>query len=178
MANTLIVYFSRSGHTQRIAAEIASQTGADLERITEQRSRKGLLGYLRSAREAYKKQVVPIDPTDNDPADYDLVILGTPVWAGHVSSPVRAYVAAHKQKLGRIALFCTQGGSGGPKVLRELAELIGAVPAATLVINEKALKSGAYADEMAKFVKSISPSSVLGESAPGSAERSASASGK
>lgn len=178
MTKSLVTYFSRTGHTQRVATEIATLIGADLEPIVEQRSRKGVFGYLRSGRDAYKKLIVPIEPSKKDPAAYELVVLGTPVWAGSISAPVRAYVAAHKQKLGRIALFCTQGGSGGPKVLRELAELIGAVPAATLVINEKALKSGAYADEMAKFVKSISPSSVLGESAPGSAERSASASGK
>jgi hypothetical protein len=45
---TLVVYFSRSGHTRQVAREIASRCGADLEAIREERGRAGLLGYWRS----------------------------------------------------------------------------------------------------------------------------------
>lgn len=40
--------------------------------------------------------------------DYDLVLFGTPVWAGHVSSPVRACLDAQRNSLRRVAFFCTQ----------------------------------------------------------------------
>ena len=158
----LVVYFSRTGHTQRIAAEIAAATGADLDPIVEQRSRKGILGYLRSGRDAYKKLIVPIEPSTKNPADYEIVVLGTPVWAGHISSPVRAYVAAHREQLARVALFCTEGGSGGTKVLRELAELIDATPVGTLVIDEKELRSGAYAGKLERFLEALPRSMAAG----------------
>src|SRR5262245_20444151 len=44
----LVTYYSRSGHTRRLAERIAQVLGADLEPIVDQRPRAGLLGYLRS----------------------------------------------------------------------------------------------------------------------------------
>lgn len=156
MSGTLVVYFSRTGRTERIALEIAAASGADIERIEERRGRSGLLGYLRSGREAYRKQLVEIEPPSKRPSDYDLVVLGTPVWAGNVCSPVRAYVAAFKGTFKRVALFCTEGGSGAPRVFGDLAELCGLSAIATLVILEKEIKANSYNDKLAQFIESIS----------------------
>jgi multimeric flavodoxin WrbA len=56
---------------------------------------------------------VEIDPASLQPRDYAVVVLGTPVWAGNMSSPVRAYINQHRAEIRNLALFCTQGGSGG-----------------------------------------------------------------
>ena len=54
MSRILVVDYSRTGNTHLVAKAIAHVCGADLERIREVRSRRGLWGYLRSAREAMK----------------------------------------------------------------------------------------------------------------------------
>lgn len=136
MKPVLVVYFSRTGYTQRVAERIARATGADCEPIKERSARTGLLGYWRSAREALRKSAVEIEPATASPRDYALVVLGTPVWAGNMSSPMRAYIAQHKPEFGRVALFCTQGGSGGEKVLRAMAESCGRSPVATACFND------------------------------------------
>ncbi|HSG65696.1 MAG TPA: hypothetical protein VLD39_11880, partial [Gammaproteobacteria bacterium] len=87
--------------------------------------------------------------------NYDLVVVGTPVWAGNIASPVRAYVSARKPHLGRVALFCTQGGSGAEKVLRALAELCGKEPVATLVVNDRAIDDRSYTERLAELVVAI-----------------------
>ena len=46
---TLIVFYSRSGHTRQLAQELVTRCGADLEEIREVRSREGFFGYCRSA---------------------------------------------------------------------------------------------------------------------------------
>jgi flavodoxin len=46
--STLVVYFSRSGHTQQMAREIAQKCGADLEEIRERGAREGAWGYWPS----------------------------------------------------------------------------------------------------------------------------------
>jgi flavodoxin len=139
MARVLVVDYSRSGNTHKVAQAIAAACDADLERLRDARIRGGLRGWIRSAREAWRKVPAPIRPIAHDPEAYDLVILGSPVWAGHVSSPMRRYLQDQADKLGKIALFVTEGGRGGQKALAEMAALAGAVPVATLELREKDL---------------------------------------
>lgn len=155
MKKALVVYFSRSGYTQRIAEEIAARCGAEIERIQDARGRSGLLGYLRSAREALRKRAAEIAPGSARPSDYELVMIGTPVWAGNVSSPVRAYIAAHKSELRRVAFFCTQGGSGGAGVLADMAALSGQPAAANLVLNDRDIDKGLQAMKLRQFLETL-----------------------
>ncbi|GAB2874812.1 hypothetical protein GCM10027277_50050 [Pseudoduganella ginsengisoli] len=53
----LVVYYSRSGVTEKIAQEIASRCGADMDAIREERSRAGPLGFLRSAYECVRRKL-------------------------------------------------------------------------------------------------------------------------
>jgi flavodoxin len=153
--DTLVIHFSRTGYTRRIAEEIAQAAGADLEGIREKRPRAGLAGYFRSGREAWKEIAAEIEPAIHDPRDYRLVILGTPVWAGRLSSPVRAYIAAHKHALPHIALFCTQGGSGAPKVLQAMSDLCGQKPVATAVFTDSEIDRGRYAEKLRTFAAAV-----------------------
>ena len=155
MNHALVVYFSRSGYTRTLAREIAARCGADVEVIEEIRSRAGFWGYLRSGREAMRRQAVDIKSGVRSPANYEIVVFGTPVWASHVSSPMRAYLMAHARHCRRVAFFCTQGGSGAEKVFREMADLCGREPVATAVFNDHAIEQGKYADEIARFVNGI-----------------------
>ena len=155
MPEALVVYFSRTGYTRKIAEELAGRCNADLEAVEDVRPRSGLFGYLRSGREAYRKELIEIRPTVRDPSAYDVVILGTPVWAGHVSSPIRAYLAAHGRTLERVACFCTQGGSGAEKVLAEMAGLCGQEPLASLALNDREIDGGGYAGKLGEFLRAL-----------------------
>jgi flavodoxin len=137
MVKILVVYYSRTGYTQRMAEAIGNACGADVERIRYDGARLGVWGYLRCGREALTKRAVDIEPAAKDPASYDLVVIGTPVWASNISSPVRAYLRRQKAKLRQVALFCTEGGSGGQKVLADMAELCGKQPMASLELTDR-----------------------------------------
>lgn len=158
MDRTLVTYFSRTGRTHRIALEIARMLNADVERIEESRSRAGFFGYWRSGREAYLELPVRTEPSTHDPSGYDLVVLGTPVWAGRMSSPIRAYVNAHAGCFRRVAFFCTHGGTSAQKVFAALARTCGTEPLATLAVTEREIKVGAYADKLHKFVQRLAGS--------------------
>jgi flavodoxin len=151
----MVVYYSRTGHTRTIAEAIAAARSADMEEIVATGSRRGLLGWLRSAREAWLKKPAAINAAKRDPTAYDLVVLGSPVWASSISSPMRAYLVANGAKLKRIALFCTLGGAGGDKTLREMAELCGKEPVATTMVTEQELRSEASHAKVAAFLGAI-----------------------
>jgi flavodoxin len=155
MSPLLIVYFSRSGFTLAIAEAIRRQCGGELERIEEGRSRSGILGYLRSAREALRGAAVEIRPGTLRPRDFGLVVLGTPVWAGHVSSPMRAYLNAHRGELGRVAFFCTLGGSGASKVFAEMTALCQHEPIATLAVTDADIERDRYGGAVKDFAAAV-----------------------
>jgi flavodoxin len=156
MPKVLVAYYSRTGHTRTVALEIAARCDADVEEIRDPTTRRGgLVGYFRCGREALRKELPPIEPAKVDAANYDLVILGTPVWGSHVSSPLRSYVHANAGRFSRIAVFCTQGGNGAPKVLAEVAELAGQRPLATLALTQADVDKARYVERLDAFVAAL-----------------------
>jgi flavodoxin len=155
MSRVLVVYYSRTGRTEKVAEHLADRSGADIEAIGESQGRLGFFGYFRSAREALKRKHAAITPMLHDLGDYDIVLLGTPVWAGHVSSPMRACLDANKETFRRVAFFCTQHGSGAEKVLQEMAEICGRQPEATLIVNDPEIKQCSYGPKLDQFIHAI-----------------------
>jgi flavodoxin len=138
MDRILVVHFSRTGHTDLVARQIAARCHADIEVIEELTDREGVLGYLRSAMEAMLGLRPPIKRGRHSPSDYDLVIVGTPVWFWSVASPVRTWLHRHRRALDNVAVFCTCGGSGHTKVLNDLERLCGHPALARLSLTERA----------------------------------------
>jgi flavodoxin len=155
MAKILIVYFSRTGHTEQVARALAEKLGADIEKIRENRSRRGFLGYWRSGREAMSGKLPKIEPIEHDPAEYDLVLLGSPVWASHPSSPMSAFLAANKDKLKQIACFVTMGGAGADKTMARMADAAGKPALASFAASERDVKSGAWKDGAERFAEAV-----------------------
>jgi flavodoxin len=131
----LIAYYSRTGTTKKLAETLAKELNCDLEEIKTARDRKGPLGYLISGREATLKKSAKILPAAKNPAEYDLLIIGTPIWTFNVSSPARAYLSQNKDRFKKVAFFCTQGGGGHERAFKEMAEICQQHPLATLALN-------------------------------------------
>ena len=68
---------------------------------------------------------------------------------------MRAYIAGHKSKLNQVAFFCTEGGAGGNRAFRQMADLIGKQPVATLEVTESDLKTGAEKQKLSTFYRTI-----------------------
>ncbi len=153
---TLVTYFSHTGNTKRIAEIIAEVCDADVERIEETTTRKGFFGYLAAGRDALTKRSSEVKPPKHDPASYDLVVIGSPVWAWSLTPPVRNYLTMYGGQLKRVAFFCTQGGSGAEGVFKQMAELCSKQPVATLVVTEGELKQNDCVANVRSFAESLS----------------------
>ncbi len=92
---------------------------------------------------------------NTDPKDYDLVVVGTPIWNASVSSPVRTYLAANHGRIPRVAFFCTHGGSGSARVLRQMSEICAQPPVATLVLRTDEVRRGAIAAQVRAFASAL-----------------------
>jgi hypothetical protein len=70
-----------------VAEALAAELICDAEEIVATESRVGLVGIMRSLIEALRQRPAQIAAVRFNPSSYDLVIIGTPVWAWSVSSP-------------------------------------------------------------------------------------------
>ena len=154
-ARILVVYYSRSGTTARIGRELTNALGADAEMIRDTRSRAGFFGWMRSGYEATMKVRPAIQPIEKDPEDYDVVVLGTPVWAGTMSSPMRTYISQNRDKFKSVAFFCTQGGADEQKAFDDMSDLCGMTPVATLSLQHDVVVKGRYRDKLEEFAESV-----------------------
>jgi flavodoxin len=152
---TLVVFYSRTGYTREIAHRIAAALYADIEDITDHVNRRGVLGYLRSGREAWFRRRAPLAPLVHDPADYDLVIVGTPVWNMSLSSPVRTFLQDQRLKLHDVAFFCTMGGIGSDRVFAQMEQECGCHPIATLAVREGEGTSAELAARIRTFASGL-----------------------
>ena len=110
MADILCIYYSRTGKTRSVMAEIASSLDAELVEITDGVNRAGLIGAVKSCLDAVRKSTRFLEHfhTEKDLKDYDLVIIGTPVWAGRCSSIVREFLKKYGRDLERVAYVITR----------------------------------------------------------------------
>jgi flavodoxin len=145
MARILIVYHSRSGYTRRVARALAGRLAADLDGIEVVQPLGGVLGYAMCAIEAVTGLAPALRPGSKDPADYDLVLIGTPVWFWSLSSPVRSWLERHTLRGRKFAFFCTMSGSGASGVFATMKQLAGGEPLATLALTDAEIDAGARA---------------------------------
>ncbi|NNC36608.1 MAG: hypothetical protein EX271_04180 [Acidimicrobiales bacterium] len=155
MTNVLIVYYSLTGNTKEVAETIAAKFDAFVEPIIDSQKRSGFFGYLRSGYEGMTGKRAMIKKPEKHPEQFDLVIVGTPVWAGGMASPVRSYLANHPPHPAKLAVFCTSGGPQNKKVLQEMVKLAGQSSVAGLGLSSTDLESAAFKDKVDEFVIQI-----------------------
>ena len=153
--STLVVYYSLNHHTATVGDAIAERLGATTSVIEEPRARKGALGLAAGAAGALLGRPSAITAAECDPADFDLVILGTPVWVGAPAPAVNAYIDTHRDALGRVAFFCTQAKSGGAQAFARMERRLGHPPLATLELAEDELGQHALDEKMARFLSDL-----------------------
>ncbi|MBD3156017.1 MAG: hypothetical protein GF368_05190 [Candidatus Aenigmarchaeota archaeon] len=146
----LVTFYSRTGNTKKVGEEIAKILKADIDQIIDEKDRKGLKGYFGGGKDALMKNKSRIK-YDKKPESYDLVIIGTPVWAGTMAPAVRTYLSENKFE--KVAFFCTYG-SGFSRAFSDM-EKITRKPVATFGIGQIKVKSGEYSQEIEDFCKKL-----------------------
>ena len=106
---SLVVYYSRTGKTKFVAETIAAQLGSDIEEIVDLKNREGKMGWMSATRDASSEKETQIASTKKNPNEYDLLIIGTPVWAFTLTPAIRTYIKKNDLSGKKIALFFTFG---------------------------------------------------------------------
>ena len=131
-SNVLVIYFSHTGKTKKIAEYLHGIVGGDIEEIKPVKSYpKGYNDALNPAKEELRENarpeiagsVVSIDP-------YDTIYLGYPIWWGTVPMIINTFLDSYDFSGKTVVPFCT---SGGTENYQSMDDIRSEIPNATVL---------------------------------------------
>ena len=158
MGKILVAYFSASGVTKRVAAELAKAAGADLYEIrpavpytkedldwTNPKSRSSVEMRDKSSRPA-------IADDDARVAAYDTVFVGFPIWWYTAPTIINTFLEKYDFSGKTVIAFATSGGSGFGGTAEDLKRSV----APSAVVKEgKVLKPSVKSDDLKSWIASL-----------------------
>ena len=135
-AKTLIVYYSFTNNVHTIATELQAQTGADMVRVEPAEKSldyaannyaigSALISAIRNNPDdpaAYPA----IDPVDVNLDDYNVILIGAPLWWSNMAAPLQTYLFQNRSRLAdkKIGLIVSSASSGISGVEADLRRLV------------------------------------------------------
>jgi len=154
--NILVVYYSRTGVTRKVAEYITKQLGADMEEIIDMKKRSGAVGFVTGGKDSLMRKETEISEIKKVPSNYDLVIVGSPLWAGNMPPAIRTYLNKYKTDIKSMAFFATSGSSNQEKIFEEAKNLLDKEPISLMGICTKELKDDSVFDaKLSSFIEGI-----------------------
>ncbi len=134
---TLVVYFSYSGNTKRIADLISAETGADTARIETIAPYVGTMDEIseQGKKEVEQGYLPPIKPLGVNPAEYKRIVIGTPTWWYTMAPAVRAFLRQIDWQGKEVVLYMTNAGWPG----HVIADMKKAVAGAKVIADKEIL---------------------------------------
>ncbi len=122
---SLVVYFSWSGNTRKVAESIQSQTGSDIFEIVPQTPYSTDYNTVVDAAKAEQQADARPEIADiiENIDDYDTVYVGFPNWWGDMPMSLYTFFDTYDLSGKTVALFCTSGGSGLSNTVNEVKNL-------------------------------------------------------
>ncbi len=124
-SKSLVVYFSWSGNTERVAKSIQSQTGSDIFEIVPATPYSDDYDTVVDfAQEEQRNNARPaISDSINNIEQYDVIFVGFPNWWGDMPMILYTFFDTYDLSGKTVALFCTSGGSGLSGTVNEVKDL-------------------------------------------------------
>jgi flavodoxin len=124
--STLVVYFSFDGNTKFVGEKIAETLGADsIELKTSKNYPAGGFGkYFWGGKSVLFGDKPELTNQSIELSRYDTIVLGTPIWAGSFTPPIKTFLSQYRLEGKRIALFACHAGGGAAKCFAKLKEAL------------------------------------------------------
>lgn len=112
---SLVLYYSQTHVTEKVAKLFAEATSADLDSIVPVTPYNGsFTETIERCQKEMERNEKPqlIKPMNVDVAEYDTVYLGYPIWFGVAARPVEAWFMRFDLRGKTVIPFCTFGSGG------------------------------------------------------------------
>ena len=121
---TLVVYYSLSGNTKFAAETIAAELGADIEEVVDLKKRQGKLAFLSNGRDAGQGKETEIASIQKNAADYETIIVGTPIWNKNPTPAIRTYLNRNNLAGKKVGLFFSDSSFGLKQAIERTKMLV------------------------------------------------------
>lgn len=138
----LIVYFSHSGNTRKIANLIRQEVGGSLHEILSEVPYPNVYNVVvdQAKKEIKAGYKPPLQSTLDQIEAYDTVFVGSPNWWSTIAPPVVTFLSEYDLSGKTIVPFCTHGGGGLGRISQDIAKLC---PQSTILSSFGTYGSGA-----------------------------------
>jgi flavodoxin len=165
MSKVLIVCYSYTGTSRRLAQTLAAYQRWPLGEVTDRAPRAGFTGAWRCMLDSLLRRRPPIRYAGPDPSGFELVVLVAPIWAYQLAGPMRTFIATRTDLPRRFAMLCTMGSRGAPNAFAEAAHLLGRVPVLDAAFTAREIEDGSCADRLRAMGVSLQAAAAPGEPA-------------
>ncbi|MBR4550370.1 MAG: flavodoxin [Oscillospiraceae bacterium] len=156
---TLIVYYSLEGNTDYAAQKLAAALEADTLRLEPEKAypNAGFRKFFWGGKSAVMAETPKLLPYAFDPAAWDRIVFGFPVWASNVTPPIRSFIKENDLRGKRIAAFACESGAGAEKAFEKLRAAlgIGTLEAELVLIDPKARPSEENERKLRAFCETL-----------------------
>lgn len=153
MTKTLILYYSRTGTTDKLARLLQQELGADLVPLRCGRY-AGMWGYVRAAYDSLKRRLPDIEATNVNLSDYDQLLIGGPIWTSYPATPLRAFLKGNQSLPDRVGLFLTYGGHSPPeKAEVDIQDQLTQPLQASVFVSAGDLAQGLNLHQLTQFIR-------------------------
>jgi len=119
---SVVVYFSLEGNTHLVAKMIADRTGADLIRLEPEQEYQssGFKKYFWGGKSVIFNEKPRLLNDNINLDEYNIIIIGTPIWAGSYSPPINTFLSENEIIHKSIYLFVTHKGGKTEKCFEKM----------------------------------------------------------
>lgn len=113
----IIIYFSLEGNTKFVAEKINKQTDARILRLNPLKDYPTgkVSKFFWGGKSVVFGDKPKLESYHFDKEDYDVIIIGTPIWAGSYTPPIKTFLSENDLSGKKIALFVCQQGNDASK---------------------------------------------------------------
>lgn len=152
-----VVFYSLSGNTQAAAKEIAEGIGADLIELKlvkpfpTEKSKQLALGGMQ----AMFGMKPAIQESSKNIKEYNVLILGTPIWAGKIAAPVHSFLNKYQVLDKIVAVFTFSGGGDNKRCIAKLSKRLPRLKVEVALANRDSDLAIHNADKIHHFIKEV-----------------------
>lgn len=123
----LIAYFSHTGNTKQVSSFLAcylEEKGIEYREIKITPREKNC-GLVTKMFKSFTGKAVPIEPCKFDPGEFDLLFVGTPVWAYQPAPAINAFLEKMPELKGMAVYpFVTMAKSGDTSTIASITKKV------------------------------------------------------
>lgn len=155
----LVLYYSNTGNTQKVAKALADELGAELAEVRCPAYLKWY-GPIAMAWQIFSRRPPTVEVLVPPHSHYDLVVVGGPVWAAHAAPPIMSVLKRRSFDAKMLAFFVTCNGSASnsppESAIVDMTDAAAQTPVSgTAIFREAEIRSSKLADRVAAFARQL-----------------------